>query len=509
MAGYDTDDASISSAGSYSSASSFLSWSSSHLGDDSSSSSSASSSPSSSAKCRLERKFRRLLHARRPRRSSAARAKKELRPLCWSGVPDRYRAESWRVLLNYVPADPARRAASLRRKRAEYNRAAERCYGSPIGAAYSHSRPIEEDEGASSLTAEVDAEVLRQVRKDVPRTVPDLALFREPRMQSRLERALYVWSHRNPAAGYVQGMNDLAVPFFIAFLKGYHHQRQSEDDADGKDSEEEECLDEDGAAGALDSRAPRRALEDVPDAVLDDVEADVYWCLSRLLSGMQDHYTHAQPGIIRMIRHLEDVLTAIDPDLSDHFQRTGVEVLHFAFRWMNCLLVRELPLNCVLRLFDSYLSEEDAAGRDELHVYVCAAMLVRYSSRLRSMEHDDLLEGLTQPSTSGEDEGSGLPLGEITCSDVEVMLGQAHVWRTTFGGSRARIECARLEQKRGGRVRARAQEKENKPNAPSCSLDQAAEESHATEGGDGIVDRALSALNGVGVGMGDADFLYY
>ena len=33
-----------------------------------------------------------------------------------------------------------------------------------------------------------------------------------------LTRALYVWSHRHRATGYVQGMNDLITPFVYVFL---------------------------------------------------------------------------------------------------------------------------------------------------------------------------------------------------------------------------------------------------------------------------------------------------
>lgn len=33
-----------------------------------------------------------------------------------------------------------------------------------------------------------------------------------------LERILYIWSIRHPGSGYVQGMNDLLVPFFTVFL---------------------------------------------------------------------------------------------------------------------------------------------------------------------------------------------------------------------------------------------------------------------------------------------------
>jgi hypothetical protein len=36
-----------------------------------------------------------------------------------------------------------------------------------------------------------------------------------------LERILYVWALRHPASGYVQGINDLATPFYEVFLSAY------------------------------------------------------------------------------------------------------------------------------------------------------------------------------------------------------------------------------------------------------------------------------------------------
>lgn len=36
-----------------------------------------------------------------------------------------------------------------------------------------------------------------------------------------LERILYVWAIRHPASGYVQGINDLATPFFQVFLSAF------------------------------------------------------------------------------------------------------------------------------------------------------------------------------------------------------------------------------------------------------------------------------------------------
>ena len=37
-------------------------------------------------------------------------------------------------------------------------------------------------------------------------------------------------------------------------------------------------------------------------------EADSYWCLCKLLDGIQDHYTHAQPGIQRTVFRLEELV---------------------------------------------------------------------------------------------------------------------------------------------------------------------------------------------------------
>lgn len=37
-----------------------------------------------------------------------------------------------------------------------------------------------------------------------------------------------------------------------------------------------------------------------------------------------------------------------------HLERHEVRYLQFAFRWMNNLLTRELPLRCAVRLWDTY-----------------------------------------------------------------------------------------------------------------------------------------------------------
>ncbi|KAJ0035872.1 hypothetical protein Pint_26396 [Pistacia integerrima] len=55
---------------------------------------------------------------------------------------------------------------------------------------------------------------------------------------------------------------------------------------------------------------------DLPPEKICEIEADYYWHLSKLLDGMQDHYTFAQPGIQRLVFKLKELVRQIDA-LSD------------------------------------------------------------------------------------------------------------------------------------------------------------------------------------------------
>lgn len=50
----------------------------------------------------------------------------------------------------------------------------------------------------------------------------------------------------------------------------------------------------------------------LPPNVLDAVEADTFWCLSRLLDGIQDNYIATQPGIHRSVKRMTELVARID-----------------------------------------------------------------------------------------------------------------------------------------------------------------------------------------------------
>lgn len=90
-----------------------------------------------------------------------------------------------------------------------------------------------------------------------------------------------------------------------------------------------------------------------------------------------------------MVMRLEELVNRIDADLTEHLRTVGVEFMQFSFKWMNCLLLREFNLQCVMRLWDTYISEGDR-GFEDFHVYNCAAFLCQFSVQLQEMEFDEL-----------------------------------------------------------------------------------------------------------------------
>ena len=41
--------------------------------------------------------------------------------------------------------------------------------------------------------------------------------------------------------------------------------------------------------------------------------------------------------------------------LYNHLKEENVNFLQFAFRWMNCLLMREISLQNIIRMWDTYI----------------------------------------------------------------------------------------------------------------------------------------------------------
>ncbi|GLT34916.1 hypothetical protein SLA2020_094040 [Shorea laevis] len=319
-----------------------------------------------------------------------------LRELAWSGVPHYMRPDVWRLLLvsplgktrhimvtedfcnvrGYAPPNSDRREGVLRRKRLEYLDCVAQFYDIPD-------------------TERTDDEInmLRQISVDCPRTVPDVSFFQQAQVQKSLERILYAWAIRHPASGYVQGINNLVTPFLVVFLSEY-------------------------LEGSIDSWS----INDLSTEQISNVEADCYWCLSQLLDGRQDRYMFAQPGIQRLVFKLKELVRCIEETISRHMKEQGLEFLQFAFRWFNCLLIREIPFNLVTRLWDTYLAKGDALP--DFLVYIFASFLLTWSETLLKLDFQELVMFLQH-----------LPTSNWTQQELEMVLSRAYMWHSMFESS--------------------------------------------------------------------------
>ena len=63
----------------------------------------------------------------------------------------------------------------------------------------------------------------------------------------------------------------------------------------------------------------------------NNIEADSFWCLSKLLDGIQDNYTFAQPGIQNKVRQLKELIERVDGKFNFSFviRRMSSPPIHF------------------------------------------------------------------------------------------------------------------------------------------------------------------------------------
>jgi len=133
-------------------------------------------------------------------------------------------------------------------------------------------------------------------------------------------------------------------------------------------------------------------VSQLSEDILKDIEADTYWCLSNLLDGIQDNYTFAQPGVQKKVNKLRELTKRVDgtfslvatsfsvksfesksisrkmfvdfaAELHAHLENEQIEYLQFSFRWMNNLLMRELPLRYRCQASITFYSFKFETGR--------------------------------------------------------------------------------------------------------------------------------------------------
>ena len=314
----------------------------------------------------------------------------ELRNICWKGIPSEdplVRAECWKILLGLYPLKKELKISIIQRKKDEY-----------IDMCNVYSNALSNPE---EVMNEEELKIYRQIQKDNPRTMPESSLFQNNKIQYMLTRVLYIWSLRHPASGYVQGFNDLCIPFFIVyFLEKF------------PDKNVDTIL-----------KLNENEFKTLSEDTLTEIETTIYFSLTKLLDRIQTNYTINQPGITKMIKKMELIVEKVDPKLYEYLKKFEIDYVQFCFRWMNCFLIREFPVKLILRLWDAYFSEEK--GFSEFHLYVCACLLLTFSEKLKAMtEFQELIVFL-----------QNLPTANWRIEDMDMLLAKSYSIKMLYSNS--------------------------------------------------------------------------
>eukprot|EP01126_Amoeba_proteus_P063465 TRINITY_DN874_c0_g1_i9.p1 TRINITY_DN874_c0_g1~~TRINITY_DN874_c0_g1_i9.p1 ORF type:complete len:384 (-),score=41.70 TRINITY_DN874_c0_g1_i9:399-1550(-) len=229
------------------------------------------------------------------------------------GLPNEFRGMVWQLLLGYLPTDANQRNSVLKSQRQTYLTLVE---------AY------------CSSFCEDDTELHYLIGMDVLRTHPTCLsnLFSSLYIQNSLRRILLIWSKENPHISYFQGLNDLLTPFMVVFLISRFGERT-------------EFL--------VSQTTGSNTCYDLI-MYLPAIEADSYWCLSKVMNDLQDAITFTRGGVYaeEMMTKFREVMSRLNPSLVGRLDTLKIDFLLFSFRWMLCFLSREVRLDAFHEKFD-------------------------------------------------------------------------------------------------------------------------------------------------------------
>ncbi|KAI0831488.1 regulator of Vps4 activity in the MVB pathway-domain-containing protein [Trametes gibbosa] len=121
-------------------------------------------------------------------------------------------------------------------------------------------------------------------------------------------------------------------------------------------------------------------VEEVDDADVPHVEADVFWVFESMVGEFAE-LEDDQNGVV-WVQKLSERLRWADAELADDMATKGLDpgLPHYSFRWLIPLLTHTLPLHAVLMVWDALFSqpmrERDTNPKLDYLMDVCTSMLL-------------------------------------------------------------------------------------------------------------------------------------
>ncbi|PKI83623.1 hypothetical protein MVES1_002757 [Malassezia vespertilionis] len=122
----------------------------------------------------------------------------------------------------------------------------------------------------------------------------------------------------------------------------------------------------------------------VPFAMCVRAEAGIYFAFARLMTMIED-YNRVHPLPHRVASFLTLFRTTL-PELHTYFEAEEVDLVAVATSWLQHLLAREMQMDDLMRLWDTYFAVPDLL---DLHLYVCLAILTNCKDALEDLDRSE------------------------------------------------------------------------------------------------------------------------
>jgi hypothetical protein len=233
------------------------------------------------------------------------------------------------------------------------------------------------------------------IKLDVNRTFQEIDLFRNKKIIDSISRILYIWNFENTDVSYCQGMNEIAGTIYYALFPSYLLSTYEEKFENNFDEESSNFnLNE----NLLKEKFSNLTINTEKENESDDfyllnsdkyVEADVFAIFSQIMKrGFKDLYNYNDQRFRRkttdenLIREKGDLLCIEDINKMEisHLKKRIYKIFHiylkiidyilyefvgencepfiFLFRWILCILNREISIKNIIYVWDAIFAVE-------------------------------------------------------------------------------------------------------------------------------------------------------
>lgn len=150
----------------------------------------------------------------------------------------------------------------------------------------------------------------------------------------------------------------------------------------------------------------------IKDTDLQDVEADSYFVFSTLLERANWKFLKDFENIQALLSIFDEVIQFCHPKLWIFLKNNGIELIHFSFRWLFCLLLREFPLFLTVKIIDFYFVTTD--NPQEMCLYFSMLLMFIFAPTIMKLDKDQALIFLQR-----------LPTENWGYDDIDILFAEA------------------------------------------------------------------------------------